>query len=120
MSLEYLTLQEANNYYQQKFPKINKKDHTEYIEKFRSLLFDSSEEKRLSQRWEEIRDQGLFSEEYIRNKMKIIDTKINESVQLNAKIWSWNSKWYYDDNSYEKEKELFLEFVKLRLGVLDE
>jgi len=204
--------QDTNNYYQQKFPKINKIDQTEYIEKFRSLLFDSSIEEfsakigdwidvenvidwhllllysynadgimknfylykldsktpfriaiwdydhsfgrdgdnelnmmersmrmersilfnrllesedldyknRLKQRWAEIRSNGLFSEEYMMNKMKIIDSKINKSVQTNAKIWPLNSKWYYDDNSYEKEKELFLEFVKLRLEVLDE
>ncbi len=203
--------QDSNNYYQQKFPKIKKKDQTEYIEQFRSFIFKSSPnnfsakigewidienvidwhllllysynadgimknfylykldsktpfriaiwdydhsfgrdgdnemnmmdrsmrmersilfnrlleskgldyKKRLKQRWAEARSQGLFSEEYMVDKMNTIDAKINESVHANAKIWPWNSKWYYDDNSYEKEKEVFLEFVKMRLEVLD-
>lgn len=36
--------QDSNNYYQQKFPKIHKRDQTYYIEEFRSFLFDSSDE----------------------------------------------------------------------------
>jgi len=36
--------QDSNNYYQQKFPKIHKRDQTYYIEAFRSFLFDSSDE----------------------------------------------------------------------------
>ena len=36
--------QDTNNYYQQKFPKIKKYDHTAYIESFRNLIFNSSDE----------------------------------------------------------------------------
>lgn len=36
--------QDSNNYYQQKFPKLSKRDQTYYIEQFRSLLFESTDE----------------------------------------------------------------------------
>jgi len=35
-------VKDSNNYYQQKFPKIFKNDNTEYIEKFKDFLFNSS------------------------------------------------------------------------------
>ena len=36
--------QDADNYHQQKFPKIHDRDQTYFIENFRSFLFDSSDE----------------------------------------------------------------------------
>lgn len=204
--------QDSNNYYQQKFPKINKIDHTAYIEKFRSYIFKSNEDdfsnkvkewidldnvidwhllllysynadgilknfylyksdtktpfriaiwdydhsfgrdgdnelnmmerpmriersilfkrlmsskslaynEKLSKRWAELRDLGLFSKDYMVARMNEIDSIINESVDLNARIWPMDSKWYYDDNDYQKEKTLFLKFVEMRLQVLDD
>ncbi len=41
---EHRVPQDSNNYHQQKFPKIHNRDQTFYIEKFRSFLFDSSDE----------------------------------------------------------------------------
>lgn len=204
--------QDTNNYYQQKFPKIKKRDQTAYIEQFKSFIFDSTKNdfsreidnwididnvvdwhllllysynadgimknfylykldsstpfriaiwdydhsfgrdgdnelnmmersmriersilfnrlmdsegigyrEKLVNRWAELRSQGLFSEQYMNAKMKDIDIKIYESILLNATIWPWDSKWYYDDNNYEEEKTLFMEFVKMRLEVLDD
>jgi spore coat protein CotH len=204
--------QDSNNYFQQKFPKIEKRNQTAYIEKFRSFLFDSSErdfveeidnwidldnvldwhllllysynadgimknfylykldantpfriaiwdydhsfgrdgdnelnmmdrplrmersilfnrlldsealnyKKRMKERWKQLRDQGLFSAEYMDVKVKQIDSEISKAVEQNALIWPWDSKWYYDDNDYEEEKEIFMNFVKLRISVLDD
>ena len=93
----------------------------------RSALFNrllASEDldyrEKLKARWAEMRINGLFSEKYMKSKVIEIDARINESIKLNSKIWPWDSKWYYDDNDYEKEKALFLKFVKMRLEVLDE
>lgn len=36
--------QDSNNYYQQKYPKIHKRDQTYYIEQFRDFLFNSTDE----------------------------------------------------------------------------
>jgi len=41
---EKIAPQDSNNYYQQKFPKLRKRDQTYYLEQFRSFLFDSSDE----------------------------------------------------------------------------
>ncbi|MFT6782822.1 MAG: spore coat protein CotH, partial [Saprospiraceae bacterium] len=92
----------------------------------RSILFtrllsskDLDYKERLKKIWAELRNQGVFGIEYMEAKMKDINAKINESVQLNSIIWPWDSKWYYDNNNYEEEKDLFMRFVKLRLDVLD-
>ncbi len=92
----------------------------------RSILFtrllsskDLDYKERLKKRWAELRNQGVFGIEYMEAKMKDINAKINETVQLNSIIWPWDSKWYYDNNNYEEEKDLFMRFVKLRLDVLD-
>jgi spore coat protein CotH len=75
---------------------------------------------KLKRRWAQLRSSGLFSENYMKSRVSKIDKKIYKSVQRNAEIWPLNSKWYYDENTYEEEKILFLKFVKMRLEVLDE
>lgn len=42
---EHRIPQDSNNYHQQKFPKIHKKDHYAYMNEFCSFLFESSDEK---------------------------------------------------------------------------
>ncbi|HKL39285.1 MAG TPA: CotH kinase family protein, partial [Cryomorphaceae bacterium] len=36
-------VQDSTNYYQQKFPKLKRRDKTNYIERFRNFMFDSSD-----------------------------------------------------------------------------
>ena len=36
-------VQDSTNYYQQKFPKLKRRDQTNYIERFRNFMFDSSD-----------------------------------------------------------------------------
>lgn len=204
--------QDKDNYYQQKFPKKNKVDHTPYIESFRSFLFDASDEEfdarigdwidlgnvidwhllllysyngdgvmknfylykrdsytpfqiaiwdsdhsfgrdgdgelnmmdrpfkwkrsilfnrlmnsegfnyraRLADRWTQLRTSGIFSYKNMQRKINTIDAVISSQVSKNFEKWPVDSKWYYDDKDYKAEKAIILEFVKLRLEVLDE
>lgn len=50
--------QDSLNYYQQKFPKKELRDHTEYLENFRKFLFESSDEIFLAEieQWVDVRN----------------------------------------------------------------
>lgn len=208
---EKIQPQEPDNYYQQKFPKIRKRNQTYYLEEFRSLLFEASDEEfadqikswvdldniidwhllllfsnngdgimknfylykidahtpfriaiwdydhslgrdgdnelnmmdrplkwkrsilfvrlldsktlnyrdQLESRWKELRENGLFSLSHIKKQMQEIDRTIQKAVVRNFDKWPVKSYWYYDDNDYEKEKEILESFVQLRLAQLD-
>ena len=48
------------------------------------------------------------------------DRIIREQIPGNAEIWPLDSKWYEDDNSYDEELQVFLDFVALRENQLDD
>ncbi|MDF1698477.1 MAG: CotH kinase family protein [Saprospiraceae bacterium] len=75
---------------------------------------------KLDQRWKELRDSGLFSEDHIASKINEIDKLIHEEVEKNVAKWPVKGYWYYDDNNYEQEKEIINQFVTLRLSQLDQ
>jgi len=76
-------------------------------------------QERLEKRWQELRDIGLFTEDYITNQMAVIDEIIREQVLRNFEKWPHKGYWYYDDNDYKQEIEIIKSFVPLRLSQLD-
>ena len=207
--LDYV--QDSLNYYQQKYPKKKKKDHTVYIEAFIDFMFNSSNEQftneisdwvdldnimdwnlllmlsnngdgvmknfylykvnsntpfrvavwdydhsfgregdnepnmmvravdcqrailmdrlmtisetnyaiNLKKRWKELRENGVFTTE---NIFAMIDSNhniIKHNLSRNFEIWPNDSKWYFDDNTYEQEITLMKDFIKMRLTQLD-
>jgi hypothetical protein len=75
---------------------------------------------RLKKRWFELRESDIISVENIQKHIDRNNRLISESVKRNFEIWPVNSHWYYDDNSYEDEIQIIVEFVKLRIKQLDE
>ena len=208
--LDYV--QDSLNYYQQKYPKINKIDKTYYIEKFKDFIFNSTDTEftkeisnwvdianitdwhiillfansgdgimknfflykinsetpfritiwdydhsfgrdgdnelnmmerelncsrsillnrlmqisetgysdKMKNRWFELRRLKIISFKNIKNHIDNNDKIIRKAIDENSEIWPIDSKWYYDNNNYNEEVDLILDFVKLRINQLDE
>ncbi len=93
---------------------------------WRSILFvrlleskNLNYHQQLKNRWKELRDKGLFSQDYIFKEIAKIDDLIKDEVVHNVSKWPDKGYWYYDDNDYEQEKEIIRRFVSLRLAQLD-
>jgi hypothetical protein len=74
----------------------------------------------LKERWWELRDAEILSLKNIRRHLEQNDKIIREQIPGNAEIWPLDYTWYHDDNSYQMELDLILEFVMLRIPQLDE
>ena len=76
-------------------------------------------EKRLCERYKELRDSKIISAEHINEKIAEYNSIIQEDVERNFALWPVNSPNYFDDNTYEQELEIIREFVEIRLPQLD-
>ncbi|MBO7134734.1 MAG: CotH kinase family protein [Bacteroidales bacterium] len=76
-------------------------------------------EKRLCERYKELRDSKIISAEHIDEKIAEYNSIIQEDVERNFAIWPINSPNYFDDNTYEQELEIIRKFVEMRLPLLD-
>jgi hypothetical protein len=74
----------------------------------------------LRERWYQLNEAGILTLDNIQHLIQQNDRIIREQIPGNAKIWPMDSKWYEDDNSYEEELQVILDFVTLRITQLDE
>ena len=91
----------------------------------RNILFDRllCQEwylKMMKNRWKQLRESGVFSYQNIEKMINENDPYVKAGLQENSKLWPVESKYYYDNNDYEQEKALILEFVQMNLDRLDE
>lgn len=73
----------------------------------------------LRDRWWQLRESDILSYENIQQHLEENDRIIRNQIPGNAEIWPLDNDWYYDDNSYEEEIQLILDFVSLRIPQLD-
>lgn len=73
----------------------------------------------LAERWKQLRDDDVISYTTIEKMMQENDRFIQKGLPENLSLWSFDSDFYYDDNNYEQEKALILEFVKMSLDTMD-
>ena len=97
------------------------------VDPYRSILIKrlmeipgSTYPEMLKERWWELRDSEILSLNNIRRHLEQNDKIIREQIPGNAEIWPLDYKWYFDDNSYQMELDLILEFLMLRIPQLDE
>lgn len=76
-------------------------------------------EKALAKRWNELRQNNVFSETHTNKLINNYDKVIRLGIEENTKLWPNESKWYYDNNSYEQEVQIVKTFIALRLKQLD-
>ncbi|MDX2430812.1 MAG: CotH kinase family protein [Bacteroides sp.] len=74
----------------------------------------------LRDRWWQLRKRDILSYENVQRHLEKNDRIIREQIPQNADIWPLDEKWYDDDNSYEEELQLLLDFVSLRIAQLDD
>ena len=75
---------------------------------------------RLKKRWTELRRLNIISYQNIRNLISENDKYISQEIDKNFTIWPIDEKWYFDNNTYEQEVDLILEFVPIRIDQLDQ
>ena len=75
--------------------------------------------KKLHDRYCELRKSGIFSYENVEKLMRENDTWLRLGLAENTALWPFDSKNYYDAANYDEEYALILEFVKLSIQRLD-
>jgi len=75
---------------------------------------------KLKNRWEELRSNGVFTIENIEGMISENEILIKPNLKDNFEKWPLDSKWYPDDNNYDKEIDIIKRFTKMRLKHLDE
>ena len=73
----------------------------------------------LAERYRQLRDNGIFSVQTFKHMVQENDPYIRLGLPENEKLWPCNSDNYYDDNNYEQEKALLLDFIPLSLQKWD-
>ena len=73
----------------------------------------------LSERWNQLRNSRVISYETIENMMRDNDKMIRKGLTENLSLWSNKSAFYYDENDYDQEKAIILQFVRLSLDKMD-
>ena len=91
----------------------------------RSILFIRLMERswykeRLKARWAELNEQGLFALDHLIERVAVYDEIIEPHTKDNFERWSVDSPWYYDDNDYEQEVNIFIQYLELRHPDLQE
>ena len=93
----------------------------------RSILIDRlflipgfNYEENLAKRYSELRAQGIFDMANIEEMIAGNEESFMPYLEENRRIWPDSSKWYHDQNSYDLEIEIVLEYLRLRMTQLDE
>ena len=86
---------------------------------FNRLLGESWYQIMLSERWKQLRDNDVISYRTLKDMIGENDKLVRKGLLVNQSIWSYDSEFYYDDNNYEQEIDLMLDFIQLSLDTMD-
>lgn len=86
---------------------------------FNRLLATSWYQEMLSEKWKQLRDTKIISYRTIEKMIRENDKLVKKGLPANQSIWSYDSDFYYDDNNYEQEIDLMLDFIQLSLDTMD-
>jgi hypothetical protein len=75
--------------------------------------------KKLKERWFSLRNAQIISIKNMKNHIEANSKIIKEAVERNFELWPVDSKWYYDNNSYDDEIQILIDFTELRIPQLD-
>lgn len=74
----------------------------------------------LKNRWVQLNDLGILSEQGLKQRIVEKSKEVREPAIKNFELWPVNSSWYYDSNSFDQEIEIMLRFIELRHSRLSE
>ena len=86
---------------------------------FNRLLASQWYQDMQSERWKQLRDADIISYRTIKKMIRENDKLVRKGLPVNQSIWSYDSEFYYDDNNYEQEIDLMLDFIQLSLDTMD-
>ena len=86
---------------------------------FNRLLGESWYQIMLSERWKQLRETDVISYNTFAKMIDENDRFIQAGLDENLALWSYSSEFYYDDNNYEQEIDLMLDFIRLSLDTMD-
>ena len=92
-------------------------DHRNIL--FNRLLGENWYQEMLSERWKQLRNKNIISYKTIKKMIRKNDRFVKKGLPDNLSLWSFSGDFYYDDNNYEQEKEIILQFVELSLDKMD-
>ncbi len=70
---------------------------------------------RLLQRWHQLQNQNILTKANLERMIRQSDELIRSELPRNAAKWPLDSRWYFDDNSYEQEIALLHRFLDVRI-----
>ena len=92
----------------------------------RSILFTRLMEsktmqfqKRLAERWKQLRASNIISEENINFKIKENEKMLRPSLEMNSGLWPNKAYYYLDDNDFDQEIAIIQKYIPLRLAQMD-
>lgn len=74
----------------------------------------------LAQRYQQHRESGVFSVENLSNMITDMQVEIEPYLQENFNKWPLNGAFYTDDNDFEKEVGIIIDYLPRRFKMLDQ
>ncbi|MBO4645039.1 MAG: CotH kinase family protein [Bacteroidales bacterium] len=74
---------------------------------------------KLADRYRELRQNGIFSEKHFKEMVDENNLLISTYIDKDAALWPWNVDKNFDQETYQDEINLMIQYVKTRLEQLD-
>ena len=74
----------------------------------------------LKSRWQELNENELFSLDHLKERVGVYKDLIEAHTDANFDKWPVDGQWYYDNNGFDVEVGIFIEYLELRHPNLDE
>ena len=81
---------------------------------FKKLLECDWYKIQLKEKWEYYNQINLLSKEGLRNRILQKSDLVRDAVIKNVALWSADSRFFYDQNNFDQEIEIMLEFINQR------
>jgi spore coat protein H len=73
---------------------------------------------KLRRRYWELR-KSLFTESNLLQMISENESMVRPHIEDNKAVWSYDTQWYLDDNSFDEEMDIIKRFIPIRLEQLD-
>lgn len=86
---------------------------------FSRLMQESWYKEALKDRWQYHKDSGLFTGEKLKDRISDQAVLIRPFAEQNFEKWPLDSFGYFDDNDFDQEIEIMLQFINQRIPLLE-
>ena len=75
---------------------------------------------KLKERWNDLKDREVFSQNSLRNKIEDLSIYIKPFADENFELWPTDADSYMDDNGFDEEIQIMINYLSVRFEQLDE